>query len=111
MGCCASKAAIIQALPKPVIELPSMDQNPMVKVSVVEPNAETTQVEKPEKAAMDTIMDSVISETLPEPLAEIQSRAEIPVESVVDSIKSPPKYTQIELYKESVGSIPKATII
>jgi hypothetical protein len=106
MGCLCSKPKIVESLPGPavVIELRTVDKNPMICKN------ESLEIEPP------TIIVESVSIDIAEKVAEtITEPAQIIVQDIVTEMvettevtTSPRKSnvpTQIELYKESVGVI------
>lgn len=122
MGCFCSKPKIVESKPvEPVVvEIPTVDENPMICKNEVSP-AEPVSVESVAipvtQVVAEAVAQTVVQEVahveplvqviIHDELTEIKNTEEVVQTVVQDSSRKSNVPTQIELYKESIGAIDK----
>ena len=130
MGCFCSKPKIVESkhVEPVVLEIPTVDQNPMIcknEVSPAEPVSvesvsipvaqavaqavaqEVAQAVAQEVAQAVAHVEPLIQVIIHEELTEIRNAEEVVQTVIQDSGRKSNVPTQIELYKESIGAIDK----
>jgi len=118
MGCFCSKPKIVESkhVEPVVLEIPTVDQNPMICKNEVSP-AEPVSVESVSIPVAQAVAQAVAQEVahvepliqviIHEELTEIRNAEEVVQTVIQDSGRKSNVPTQIELYKESIGAIDK----
>jgi hypothetical protein len=114
MGCFCSKPKIVESkhVEPVVLEIPTVDQNPMICKNELSPT-ELVSVESVSIPVAQAVAQAVahveplIQVIIHEELTEIRNAEEVVQTVIQDSGRKSNVPTQIELYKESIGAIDK----